>query len=343
MKEAAGTSGMMRKLVPLFTTILILAAGLLVPAWLFPGYIECRGYTEPANWAALYAPGSGAVAEGILTDREYVERGENLLVLDDTWIRHNLRRIDGRLDFLVAEKQYFEDRLELFTSHREVEVGELHRLRETDRLLEQSSSVSRNQRLRSEYLYRSFVAAALREEADFRHSLNQNRDRTKELELERDLWTVRLDRCFLAAPVSGIFFSSESVFTPEGAAFIPAPGPGRRLEEGDLLGYIVPDENIEVYVRIPENRAGECRPGQRVLLIPDSRSRGDRTLVEGRLLSISSMAAGGSVEAVVRIDAFDIDFICGGLSARIDTRERNSTGFIAGLWESWVFLVNPAW
>ncbi len=332
------------RLLPPLVAAAVLAAGLLVPAWLFPGFIECRGYTEPANWVALYAPGTGVVESGYLADGMDVDKGTTLLVLDTSWPEYNLRRISGELDALAADEAYLGRAFSLFSAHQEVEEGELHRLMEADRILEASSSVSMNELLHSEYLYHSYLASSSREEEEILHGLESVRSRIRELELERVLWEEKLSDCTLKSPETGVFFGVKALFAPEATEFIPLPGPGCLVDEGSLLGYVVPDRSLEVVIRIPESRAGRCRVGQRVLLVSDSRPNAAAAPAEGFLASISSLASCGSVEAVVSVPPFyDREgFLCGRLTARIDFSEDLLPDGFCRLWERWVFLVNPA-
>lgn len=329
--------------------IFILAAGLLIPAWLLPGFVECRGYLEPSDWVAVYAPEDGTVSEGYLADGMEIQAGEVLLILDESWPAYNLQRIERELLSLQGEFAYLTRRLRLFSSHRDIEAGELSRLSEADRLLEAASSVSRSDVIHSEFLYEDFIAGSNREELDLLRALMRNRDARENLKSEERLWHDRVDDCRLTCPVSGTFYTAESVFSGHSTAFLPPLGPGRRLESGNLLGYVVPGDGFEVGIHIPEKEAGRCHTGQRVLLIPDSRPRSSYPPIEGQMILLSPLASFGIVCAVVEIPGLASSasiesggvLFCGGVTARIDTRGRFSEGYLAGLWERWVLLVNP--
>lgn len=336
----------------LLAILIVIVSALITITWLRPGFVECKGYLEPAGWIPLYTKNDGVVTHSELVDGMSVEGGELLIEMDDEWPRWNLERINKELLSLEAESVFLAQSFELFSLHRKIEEEELERLKYADLRLMESSSLSRNEYERTEYLYRTFVAAADREEADFMHSLLQNRHKATSLQLEAKLWQERLDECRITAPESGIYYSAELVHSLPSANLVPQLGPGKRVETGSLVGYVIPDRGMTARIRIPQQHIARCYPGQNVLLSINARPLWRFKPVNGRLVSVVSIASGGTFVGLVDLMMSEETLgelktlSCGDLTARIDTKNRtrlksgSSERLVARIWDYWSVGVN---
>lgn len=336
-----------RRRLPILLAILIVTiSGGITLAWLRPGFVECSGYLEPVGWIPLYTASDGLVIRCELQDGMTVNKGEILVEMDDEWPGWNLERINQELNTIEAEIAFLEQSLELFSHHRDIEEEELRRLRSADLRLLENSSLSRYEYERSEYLYRTFIAGADRDEADFRQQVLLSRFKAASLKLEAELWQERLDECRIAAPESGIYYSIESVQSSSPANLIPNLGPGRRLDSGTLIGYLIPDRGMEARIRIPQQQISRCHPGQNVLLSIDARPLWRFKPVTGRLVSIVSILSGGSFVGTVELmmseeTLKDLKNLSGGdLTASIDINDRTSQRLMARVWDYWSVGVN---
>ena len=332
--------------------IALLTGSAVTLALMNPGFVECTGYLEPDGWVPLYARSDGSISYGNLEDGMKVTRGELLIVLDDQWPRWNLKRIGQEQKILEIEISFLEQSLILFSDHREIEEGELLRLMDADRRLLENSSLTRNELLHTEYLYHTFIAGADREESDLEQVLLLDKLKVESLRVEKILWESRLDECRITAPVSGCFYSAETVLSGSAVGLAPSFGPGRRVESGRLLGYLIPEGGMRAHIEIPQHRISGCRPGQPVLLSVDARPQWRFAPVRGRLASIMTVASGGVFHGTVNLSASEQTLVelrnlsCGNLTARIDIRGRKESGeeesrwVTVRLWEKWTIMVN---
>lgn len=331
--------------------IVVTTAGITVTL-LKPGFVECSGYLEPVGWIPIFAVNDGLVTQCILEDGISVDSGELLVGLDDDWPRWNLERVSQELKSTEAETAFLEQSLDLFSRHREIEEEELRRLKSANLRLMENSSISRNEFERTEYLYGTFVAGADREEAEFHHYLFQSRYKAASLKLEARLWRKRLDECLITAPESGTYYSTELLHNSSPANLIPQLGPGKRVESGSLLGYLIPDRGMNARIRIPQQHISRCHPGQNVFLSINARPLWRFRPVTGRLVSIISISSGGSFVGIVELTMSEEtlrdlkNLNCGDLTARIDTNNRadlkpgTSQRLLARIWDYWSVGVN---
>jgi len=333
-----------KRMLPILMVLLIFSSGGITVAWMNSGYVECSGYLKPDSWAALYTAGEGFVADGSLGDGMPVSRGDRVLLLDDEWPRWNLERITRELRALDVEITAGETNLALFLSHREIEEEELTRIVSADRLLFANSSLTMNDLRHDEYLRHTFSAGADREQASLLRLLSTGRQKKDSLKAEFRLWENRVKKMQVVASESGVFFSVETVMGGASRGLIPPVGPGRFLESGRLLGYIIPDRGMLAHVEIPQHRVDRCHPGQMVLLSVDARSLWRYPPVKGRLESITKMASGDAFHATVSLSVSDqtldeLKVLSGGnLTARIDTRAHRFP--VLNIPETWALLVN---
>ena len=249
-----------RWVFPATAGLLFLLAGGFIAAWLCSSFIECPGRIQPVNRVALYAPSEGVILSETLQSGLKMEKGDEILRLDGAWPAWNLADLDGELVSLNLEIDHLQRSLELFLRHRDLEAAELYRLLDADTRLEAVSSVSRSEVLRSRFLYESFLAGAGREELEIVRKLISVRWKKEMLSHDRLLWQRRQRDCVLTAPVSGRFYSAEDLFPAGGNTPVPPPGPGRFVERGRFLGYLLPDSELAVHLRIPEKQLGAAVP-----------------------------------------------------------------------------------
>ena len=335
------------RILPFLVFPPVLTIGLLVVAWLKPGFVECRGFLEPETWTPVYAPSEGIVVRCELKDGIQVAQDELLFEWDAEWPLWNLSRIAGEKIEEESELTYLRQRLMLFDAHRDIEAGELQRLAENNRILYHNSSLTGSEYLRSIYLRDAFEAGAEREAADIARELERVNERLDALAVEELLWRSRLEDCRLTSPISGRFYFAESVHSNGSQALIPSLGPGRWVDSGRLLGYVIPDCGMAARIEIPQRFIHQCLPDQRVLLTLDSRPTWAYPPVEGILTSISDLSVGGFFAGVVEIspdvsgDAVSPALLnCADLTARIDVRTCISQKWPAHTWERFVLLVN---
>ncbi|MDT8298950.1 MAG: hypothetical protein RQ801_11650, partial [Spirochaetaceae bacterium] len=167
------------------------------------------------------------------------------------------------------------------------------------------------------------------------------------LAAEESLWRSRLDDCCLTSPISGRFYFAESIYSSGSQVMIPSLGPGRRVDSGRLLGYVIPECGMAARIEIPQRFIHQCIPGQRVLLSLDTRPTWAYPPVEGILTSISDLSAGGFIAASVEISLDESGeagspalLNCADLTARIDVRTCSAQNWPARIWERFVLLVN---
>jgi len=312
-------------MLPVLMVLLILISGGITAVWMNTGYVECTGYLKPESRVPLYTGSEGVVADGVLEDGMSVSKGEVILLLDDEWPKWNLERITRELRALDGEITAGEKNLSLFLSHRQIEEEELLRIVSADQLLVDNSSLTKNELKHDEYRYYTFSAGADREQASLQRLIITGREKRDALNAEMELWNSRLRKMRIVSPESGIFFTVETVMGGVSRGMKPQVGPGRFLDSGRLLGYVIPDGGMSVHVEIPQNRVDRCRPGQTVLLLVDARSIWRYPPVKGRLESITRMASGGFFHATVSLSVSDQmlkdlkDLSGGTLTARIET------------------------
>ena len=306
----------------LITAAVLFAAGVTL-FWMNAGYVECSGYLEPDTWYPLYLKSEGTVKEGILRDGMRVYRGGVLLELDDTWPRWNLDRINQEQSALEMSIEEGESERRLFQVHREIEEEELQRIISADTSLFENASLTLNELKHDEYLYKTFSAGADRELQSLNNDIAEGRRKGASLNIEKQLWENRLKDCRVNAVESGVFFTAQTVLGGVSTGLLPPVGPGRQLEAGRLLGYIIPDKGMQAHIEIPQRRIASCREGQQVLLSVEARPSWRYPPVKGSLLSITPLASGGYFHAVVSIETSGADLevlkslICGNLTARI--------------------------
>lgn len=339
-------------LFPVIAVAAVLIGAAITLAWMKPGFVECSGYLEPDGWVPLYSSGDGPIRSGSLEDGMDVNEGDLLIVLDDQWPRWNVKRVDQEQQNLEIEISFLEQSLILFSKHRDIEEKELLRLMDADRRLMENASLTLNELQHTEYLYHTFIAGADREESNLEQALKLDRLKMKSLRTEQVLWESRLDECRMRAPVSGKFFSVETVLSGVSYGLIPTIGPGRNIESGRLFGYLIPEGGMQAHIEIPQHRISVCRPGQSVLLSVDARPQWRFAPVSGRLTSVLTVASGDVFHATVDLSASDQtigelrELSCGNLTARIDIRNRRDSGygvsfrFTARVWEHWIMMVN---
>ena len=330
----------------------LLTGAAVTLALMNPGFVECTGYLEPDGWVPLYARSDGSISYGNLEDGMKVSRGELLIVLDDEWPRWNLKRTGQEQKILETEISFLEQSLILFSGHREIEEEELRRLMDADRRLLENSSLTRNELYHTEYLYHTFIAGADREESDLEQVLLLDKLKLEFLRVEKKLWESRLDECRIMAPITGRFYSAETVLSGTSVGLVPTFSPGRRVESGRLLGYLIPEGGMRAHIEIPQHRISGCRPGQPVLLSVDARPQWRFAPVRGRLASIMTVASGGVFHGTVELSPSDQtleelrDLIFGNLTARIYVGNHHDSGadvpirITARVWERWSLMVN---
>ena len=324
---------------------LVITGGGVTLVWMNTGFVECSGYLEPDSWVPLYAGSDGLVKKGILEDGMAVIKGERLLLLDDEWPKWNIKRIHREYSGLESEISTGERSLALFSYHRKIEEEELRRIITADQLLFDNSSLTLNDLKHDEYLYRTFCAGADREQEAIKQSISAGKQNLSALNVEQLLWELRLKETRVPAPETGVFFSVETVLTGASAGMIPPVGPGRRIESGRLLGYIIPEGGMQAHIEIPQHRIDGCRPGQRVLLSVDARPQWRYPPVEARLATITNMASKGVFHAVVSLDVSeetlgDLQTLgCGNVTARIEIR--NNRRIKLKILERWSLAVSP--
>jgi|GEM_PF-2421237 len=313
-------------LLPVLMVTMVLAGGGITLVWMNTGFVECSGYLEPDSWVPLYAGSDGLVKHGTLEDGMDVIKGERLLLLDDEWPKWNIKRIHQEYSGLKSEISAGERSLALFSSHRNIEEEELSRIIASDLLLFKNSSLPLNDLKHDEYLYRAFCAGAEREQEALKQSISIGRQNLAALKAEQFLWELRLKDTRVLSPGNGVFFSVETVLTGVSAGMVPPVGPGRQIESGQLLGYIIPMGGMMAHIEIPQHRIDGCRPGQRVLLSVDARPQWRYPPVEARLTTITNMASKGVFHAAVTLDVSeetleDLQALgCGNVTARIEIR-----------------------
>ncbi len=326
------------------TAIIILAGGAVTLAWMNTGFVECSGYLEPDSWLPLYAYSEGLVKKGSLEDGMTVIKGSRLILLDDEWPGWNIKRVIQEQKTIRCEITYMEQRLALFSIHRKIEESEYERLMDADRRLLENSSLTINELKHDEYLYHTFVAGADREQADLKHALLLKNSKFESLRAEKVLWESRLKDAQILAPVSGTYYCVETVLSGASAGLIPSIGPGRQIESGRLLGFIIPNGGMKAHIEIPQHRISGCSPGKLVLLSVDARPQWRFAPVRGRLASVTKIASGGVFHATVNLSVSEqiLDELkvlsCGNLTARIDIRGRRRAGL--GFWERWTMMMN---
>ena len=313
-------------------------------AWMFPGFVESPGFLEPDSRVALYAPASGVVRSGELKDGLYVNRGDVILVIDQEWTLWNLKRVrqeivDNR-ENLALQKVI----LERFMEQRSVEEEELRRLLELEKsLVELTPQVNV---IRRQYNYDSFFASAEREQAEIEQKIEEISRKGLALLLEEELWERRLSRYRLSVPVSGTFYTLRTLLPEARDELLPEVGPGYYVDEGGLLGYVIPDDSIKVVIRIPQAHVARLKVGQHVLVsmaaLPAWRFRP----LYGKLVSVSPVASAGyfrgkvEISSVGRTNEEIKNLYFGDLVARIRVSEISGHGWLYYLWESWTVLIN---
>ena len=325
MEPQIKQGGKIRKrwLFPGIMAAAVLAAAGVTLFWMNAGYVECSGYLEPDTWYPLYLKSEGTVKEGFLIDGLRVCRGGVLLKLDTAWPGWNLNRIKQELSGIEMSIAEGESELRLFQVHREIEEEELQRVIAADNRLFENASITLNDLKHDEYLFKTFSAGADREQEVLNHRIAEGIRKRESLNMEKLLWEERLKDCRVIAVESGVFFTAQTVLGGVSTGLLPPIGPGRQLEAGRLLGYIIPDREMQAHIEIPQRRIGLCRAGQQVLLSVEARPSWRYPPVKGSLLSITPLASGGYFHAVVRIETSGEDLevlkslICGDLSARI--------------------------
>jgi len=315
------------KLLPVLMVTLVIAGGGITLVWMNTGFVECSGFLEPDSWVPLYAGSDGLVKKGALEDGMTVIQGERLLLLDDEWPKWNIRRIHRELNGLESEISAGERSLTLFSYHRDIEEEELRRIITADQLLFDNFSLTLNDLKHDEYLYHTFCAGADREQEALKQSISTDRQNLESLKTEQILWELRLKETRVLSPETGVFFSVETVLSGASAGMVPLIGPGRHIESGRLLGYIIPGRGMQAHIEIPQHRIDGCREGQRVLLSVDARPQWRYPPVEARLSSITNMASKGVFHAAVCLDVSeetleDLKALGGGnITARIEIRQ----------------------
>jgi len=333
-------------LLTVLTIFLISAGAGITFVWMNSGFVECSGYLEPDSWVPLFAEVDGLVMQGTLFDGMNVSEGDPLLFLDDEWPLWNLDRINLEQRSLDDEINAGEESLILFRTHREIEESELRRIIASDRMLLENASLTMNELEHDEYLYRAFSAGADREEAALKQAVSSSRREREALNVEKLLWDSRLRETRVSAPATGVFFSSETVLSGASKGLIPSVGPGRTIETGRLLGYIIPDRGIHAHIEIPQRHISSCHPGQRVLLSVAARPQWRYPPIYGRIESITGFASGGGFHAKVSLSLSARllpelkSLSCGDLTARIDIREHRIIQLAA--YEKWLLIVDSA-
>lgn len=311
-------------LLPVILILVVIAGGGITLVWMNTGFVECSGYLEPDSWVPLYSGSDGLVKQGTLEDGMNVVKGEILLHLDDEWPKWNIKRIHREYGGLESEISAGERSLALFTSHRNIEEEELRRVIASDLLMFENSSIPLNDLKHDEYLYRAFYAGAEREQEVLKQSISTGRQNLAALKAEQSLWELRLKDTRVLSPGNGVFFSVETVLTGASSGMVPPVGPGRQIESGRLLGYIIPEGGMLAHIEIPQHRIDGCRPGQRVLLSVDARPQWRYPPVEARLSTITNIASKGVFHAAVTLDVSeetlkDLQALgCGNVTARIE-------------------------
>ncbi len=331
--------------------IFLVLGTLILLAWLKGGFVECTGYLEPGSWVPLYAPDDGIVKSGNLTDGSFIKKDTVVLRLEDDWPKWNIKRLEDEKENLQKEKEDISRRLALFKKYRNIEIKELERRLNTDRLLHESASITINDLKYSEYKLSSFIASSRREEARLIESLNVIDGDLKSLANEKNIWEKRLKDCELKASAEGTFYSAKSILAHGDTAFIPPVGPGQKLESGILLGYIIPGGRMTAKISIPQRKIARCKTGQQVLLSLASRPRWNYPPIKGRIVSIASLSSRGFFPAEVEIlqepewkgkDAIEglNRLSCGDLTARININSISAERLPGRIWQWWVVLVN---
>jgi hypothetical protein len=335
------------RFLPFLVFPLVLIIGSVTVAWLKPGFVECRGFLEPESWIPVYTPSDGIIVRCELNDGTPVDKDEVLVEWDDEWPLWNLSRIAGERIEEESELTYLRQRLRLFGAHRDIEAGELQRLAENNRILYDNSSLTTSEYLRSVYRREAFEAGAEREAADIVRELERVSESLDALAVEELLWRSRLDDCRLTSPTSGRFYFAESIYSNGSQVLIPSLGPGRRVDSGRLLGYVIPECGMVARIEIPQRFIHQCIPGQRALLTLDTRPTWAYPPVEGTLTSVSDLSAGGFIAAAVEISLDESGeagtpalLNCADLTARIDVRACSAQKWPARTWERFVLLVN---
>jgi len=305
----------------------VMAASALTLMWMGPGFVDCPGRLLPKDRVPVFAPEGGVIRSSTLRDGRFVRQGEVLMVLEDSWPRRNLEILRIESAALRSSLTALEEGLELFRALRTVEEAELRRLVENDRVLFESAALSRAELARSAYRLEAYRAQADRDEAELRSSGMEIRHQLAAKEVETALWSERLDRCRLSAPISGRFFVESSDPSRWSADGFDDRQSGEWVERGRLLGYLIPGTGMEARILIPQNRISRCRPGQEVRMTLEARPQWRYGPINGRLGRVEALAVDGAFPAVVEIhdDPDVLDELqnlgCADLRARIDVRE----------------------
>lgn len=280
-----------------------LTSGLVVAVVVIGGAAEYSGIVEPNRWLPLYAPAAGRVTECRFYEGAWISAGDLILAMDTTEERFRKDEAQRDIESLDREIDYASARLDGYRRRRLLIEEEYEKILAADEELYTAGSLSRRDIERSRFNQRKFRLEADLEENRLEAERNNLVRRRADRRAESDYYAGLLKTSRLVSPEDGFLLSAETVFRSEPTYLMPLLGIGRRLEEGQLVGYVIPRGRLVAKIAVPENRIGGCRIGQKALLYPASAPNPVTPPLEGRLVSLAPAASGGRYRGVVEIDA----------------------------------------